>query len=88
MENSVIDKICCWAAEEGEGFVRSQKHEKFLVEVDKLYAKFCADLKGKELNDFIKMCECFDGMIAEESELLFKMGFKLGLKLAAECFIK
>ena len=21
MENSVIDKICCWAAEEGEGFV-------------------------------------------------------------------
>ena len=48
MENSVIDKICCWAAEEGEGFVRSEKHEKFLDEVDKLYAKFCADLKGKE----------------------------------------
>ncbi len=86
MKNSVIDKICCWASEEGECFKRTEEHEKLLDDVDKLYTKFCSELKGKELENFKKMCECFDGMIAEESEQFFKMGFKLGLRLAVECF--
>lgn len=87
MNNSVIEEIFCWASQDREECVCSAEQQKFLDKIDKLYTKFCSELKGEELDNFKKICECFDGMAAEESESFFAMGFRLGLKLAAECFL-
>lgn len=85
MENSVLAKICNWAAQDGL-FKMSEEQRSLLGDIDKLYLYFSKKLEGEDAEKFEKLCASFGGATAEESESYFKMGFKLAFSLAAECF--
>lgn len=82
MEKSAIQWLCYQLGQEEHSF--TDEHKNYLDSVGKLYEKFSATLTGEELSDFKKLCESYDGVNAEESEMFFRLGFKFAVKLMAE----
>ena len=85
MEDTILGRICNWAAQEGF-FKMSEEQRSLLNDIDKLYLYFSEKLEGEAAEKFEKLCSSFGGVTAEEAESYFKMGFRLAFSLVAESF--
>lgn len=84
MEHSIIDFML------NDGGVHekikcSDKYEKYRQEETKLYNEFTKTLNEEQQEQFEKFIEILMDEECEASETYFKMGVKIGVRLASEC---
>ena len=84
MKDSALRRLFEILGQEGN-YTFSKGYARNLDSLAALYEKLSASLRGEQLRDFKKLCECFDESNAGGSEMFFKLGFKFAVKLMAEC---
>lgn len=84
MKDSALRRLFEILGQEGN-YTFSKGYARNLDSLAALYEKLSASLRGEQLRDFKKLCECFDESNAGESEMFFKLGFRFAVKLMAEC---
>ena len=85
MKKSAIDQLFEWVLAEDYGFHTTCERDRLLMRLSELSAVLSGTLgegSRKQLDEF---CLAYNGLVAEEGEIYFKIGLRLGLKLAAEC---
>ncbi len=85
MEGPLLDRIYLWVLEANYGYKPTAERDRLLEEADSLLQKLKNRLSAAERCELDKFCTSLDGAAAEDNEVFFKIGFKFGMSLAAEC---
>ena len=85
MKNSLLDYIFSMDGEIHSLLIHNEEYKKIVELNSRIYNKLVAELDDKQQKEFIKFADNGTDCEAEASEAYFKIGFKMGVRLAAEC---
>ncbi len=86
MGNSVIEDIFNGTKGHRDTMPLTKAHLNILKEVAGSYDKLKKRFSEKQLKEIEKFLRVYDKNYCEEIDFYFKEGFKLGLRIAVECF--
>ena len=86
MQNSVFDFI--FTSDVCESIKPSVQYMRFSNESDKLYGRLKEHHNNQKFDIFDKFINLEMGMESEATETYFIEGFKMGMRIAAECLTK